>query len=71
MLDQLLTGKDCKTHDVGRWLAVLAVLAGIAFQAWAIHLGQTFNLQEFGVGIGVLFAGIGALLKLKEQTEPS
>ena len=70
VLQQLLTGKDNETHDIGRWLAVLTVLAGIGYQGWAIYKGQPFDLQNFGVGAGALFTGVGAMLKLKEGTEP-
>jgi uncharacterized membrane protein len=71
ILKQLLTGRDNQTHDVARHLAVIAVLAGIGLQAWAIHKGQPFSLNDYGIGMGSLLSGLGVAIKLKENSEPS
>jgi hypothetical protein len=34
---QLLTGKDNKTHDVVRWLAVLVIKAAIILQVYVTY----------------------------------
>ena len=70
MINQCLTGKDNQTHDVVRWLTVLAVLTGIGLQIHhSVQTGE-FDLQQYGAGIGILLAASGVTLKLKESTEP-
>ena len=68
---QLLTGADNETHDVGRYIAVGSFLTALALEVFAVvHKGQPFDIQNFGTGIGILMAGVGAMLKFKESTEP-
>lgn len=67
----LFTGRDNATYDLGRVLAAATGAGGLFFQGWALIVnGQAFSMQEFGIGTGALAAGLGALLKLKETTEP-
>jgi preprotein translocase subunit SecG len=71
IIKQLLTGKDNQTHDFVRWLGVLAVLVALGLTVYVVvWRGQPFDLQQFGVGMGSVFAALGAALKLKETTEP-
>ena len=71
MLKQLFTGADNQTQDLGRWLAALTGVSGIFFQGYVVIVHQAaFSMQEFGVGAGALAVGVGAMLKLKEDTEP-
>lgn len=68
---QLLTGKDNQTHDIARWLATIAVFVGLGLQIYdVVILQHEFELQQFGIGIGSLFTGFGAAIKLKENSEP-
>ncbi|RTL40573.1 MAG: hypothetical protein EKK53_15405 [Burkholderiales bacterium] len=70
-LRDILTGRDNVTHDIGRWAAVASIVTGLGLQIYAVGWrGQPFDMLAFGGGIGALAAGIGALLKLKEGTEP-
>ena len=69
-LRDLVTCKDGLTHDIGRWGGAIALLTGLALQVWAVAKGQPFDMLQFGTGIGALAAGVGAMLKLKESTEP-
>jgi hypothetical protein len=67
----ILTGIDGESYDVGRVLGVLLVLVFIGISIYAyVVLKQSFNPVEWGSGAGVTTTGIGALLKLKEKTEP-
>lgn len=71
IIKQLLTGKDNQTHDFVRWLGVLAVFVALGLTVYVVvWRGQPFDLQQFGVGMGSVFAALGAALKLKETTEP-
>ena len=70
-LKSISTGKDNTTHDVARVLAICSFLTGLGLSIYAVAWkGQAFDLQQFGIGIGAMFAGLGAALKLKENTEP-
>ena len=70
-LTQLLTGADNSTHDIGRWAAALSIVVGLGLQIYAVGWrGQAFDMQAFGLGVGALAVGIGAMLKLKQDTEP-
>lgn len=71
ILTQVFTGKDNATHDIARWLGSLAVLVGVALEFYSVvWLQKPINLQEYGLGMGAVFTGFGAAIKLKENTEP-
>lgn len=71
IITQLLTGADNQTHDIGRWMAAISGLSGIFYEGYAVIVMHTpFSMQDFGIGVGALAAGIGSMLKLKEDTEP-
>lgn len=69
---QILTGKDGETHDVIRWLALAAVVVALGLQIYVVayKCSQPFDMQAFGLGLGAVFASVGAALKLKEGSEP-
>ncbi len=70
-LKSMLTGVDNETHDFGRYIGVLSILVALGLQVYVVVFkGQSFDLQNYGIGIGALVAGLGAMLKLKESTEP-
>ena len=70
ILRQLLTGADNSTHDVGRWLWLAGFIAYIAFQGYAILKGQSWDPQEFSIGLGAVLALGGAGVAVKASTEP-
>lgn len=66
-----LTGKDNETYDIVRVLALMAVVEALALSVYVVvWKSAPFSLVEYGTGIGVIFASIGAALKLKESSEP-
>lgn len=70
-LTHLLTGADNKTHDIGRWFAAFGGLTGIGMSIYDVVINHThFDCQAFGIGMAALAGGVGAMLKLKEGTEP-
>jgi len=72
ILKQLVTGRDGVTHDFMRWLGMVSGLVALGLQIYAVvHKGQPFDMQAFGIGLGALFAALGAALGFKKETEPS
>lgn len=65
VLRQLVTESDNVTHDIYRYLALAAILTGLGLAITAVVKGQPFDMQNFGIGIGALFAGVGVALGLK------
>lgn len=70
ILTDILTCKDNATFDNGRVLLFLAVICFLIFTAIDVLETHTFEYQEFGIGFGILLAGGGVNLKLKETSEP-
>lgn len=70
--NNISTGKDNATHDIGRVGAIAMIIVGLGLQIYSVGwAGQKFDMQAFGLGCGALAAGVGAMLKLKENTEPN
>lgn len=69
-LQNLLTGRDNLTYDLGRVLWAIAFVAGVTADITAYMIGKEFNLTDFGLGVGALLTAGGLALKLKENTEP-
>lgn len=70
-ITNITTGIDNRTHDVARVLAVLSFVVGLGLTVYTVvWKNQVFDLQQFGIGVGAMFAGLGAALVLKKDTEP-
>ena len=68
LLKQLLTEVDNHTYDLVKILAILSVFVGLGLMVFAVvYQEQAFNFQDFGTGIGLLFAGVGVALGLKKE----
>ena len=71
VLNQILTGKDNQTHDLGRWLGAAGGSTGIALTVYDVVINHhEFDMLKFGLGMAALATGVGAMLKLKAETEP-
>jgi hypothetical protein len=73
-LMDMLTESDNSTVDAVRVLALVAVIIGLALQIWVVvrwfgPAPQPFDFQNFGIGVGALFGGVGIALKLKPETQ--
>lgn len=67
----LVTGLDGETHDIVRWAAGLGSLNALFLAGWDVIVhGAHFDFQSYGIGFGAMLAGVGAALKLKQDTEP-
>ncbi len=52
--------------DDGRIMAILAILVGLGLAVYSVVWErQVFSMQQFGVGVGALFAGVGGMFKLR------
>lgn len=70
-LNDLFTGKDNKTHDLGRWSWFTSIAAVVGAAFWnAYHAAGMINLMEFSQAIGVIVGVHGAALWAKKDTEP-
>jgi len=74
LMRDILTDTDNATYDAIRILAVLSIIVGLGLQIWVVirWIGpapQTFDFQDFGVGLGAVFAGVGAALKLQPEAK--
>jgi hypothetical protein len=70
-LNQLLTGLDNKTPDIGRVGPFISIVAGTLLAGWAVIFNkQTFAPLEFFGGCALLWTGSGIGLGAKKDTEP-
>ena len=69
-INDILTGIDGESYDVGRLLWVLAFVIGMGLEIYSVITGTKFDLQAYGVGVGALLLTGGAALGLKSGTEP-
>jgi hypothetical protein len=71
-LTDILTEVDNHTYDYIRVLALLGALAGLGLQVWVVVRmappPQSFDFQNFGIGLGAMFAGVGVAMKLKPDS---
>lgn len=71
ILRQWFTESDNKTHDLARVLAALSILTGLGLSVYSVVWRlQTFDMSQFGGGIGMLFAGVAVALGFKKETPP-
>ena len=71
LLKHIHTGINGETYDIGRIAASAGVVVGLGLMIYSVVVrGAVFDFQSFGIGFGALAAGVGAMLKLKETTEP-
>ena len=70
-LRNTFSGKDNLTPDFIRILGFMTVATALGLQIYVVVIkSQPLDLQQFGLGMGAVFATLGAALKLKETTEP-
>jgi uncharacterized membrane protein len=70
IFQQLMTGKDGQTHDLGRWSWVVSTASVIGAGAWnALHAGAV-DVMQLAQAIGVVVAAHGGALWAKRATEP-
>ena len=69
-LKELFTEADNRTADLSKILALLAIVDGLYLATYEVIVkGAAFSFQDFGTGVGILFAGIGVVLGFKKETK--
>ena len=69
-LKELFTEADNKTADLSKVLALLAILDGLYLATYEVVVkGAAFSFQDFGTGVGLLFAGLGVVLGFKKESK--
>jgi hypothetical protein len=70
ILNDILTGRDNKTHDIARWswfLSFFAVLLGAGYELISGHLP---SLRDFAESIGIISGAHGGAILMKKDAEP-
>ena len=68
-LNDMFTEVDNRTFDLSKVLALMAVVNGLALTVYeVVWKGTTFNFQDYGVGVGLLFGGLAAVLTFKKES---
>ncbi|TXD58850.1 hypothetical protein FUT88_13295 [Ralstonia sp. TCR112] len=63
-LMEIVTDDTNVTLEPAYALGAAAFVVGIGLEIYAVIAGKTFDLQAYGVGVGVLIASVGASKKL-------
>ena len=68
ILKDMFTGIDGQSHDLGKYLWVLSVLAGIVYAGVDLFvLHSKFDITQYGIGIGTLLGAGGAMLSTRSD----
>ena len=67
---QLVTGKDNKTHDLGRWTWLLGFFVIIGLAIYEVIHANSVSLREVAESLGIVSGAGGASVLMKKDTEP-
>ena len=68
-LNDMFTEVDNRTFDLSKVLAVIAVINGLALTVYeVVWKGTAFDMESYGLGIGLLFGGLAAVLTFKKES---
>jgi len=70
VFNDLLTGEDGKTHDIGRWSWMLSLLAVLCGAGYELINGSMPSFKDFAEAVGIIAGAHGAAVMLKKDTEP-
>lgn len=68
LLTNWFTESDNQTFDIVRALAALAILNAIILAGISVWKGTPLNMQDYGIGMGALFGGLGVALGMKKES---
>lgn len=63
-LMELVTGEDNVTLEPAYVWWAIAIIVGLGLEIYAVIAGKPFDLQAYGIGVGVLLVGAGFGKKL-------
>ena len=69
LLIELLTERDNDTFDIGRVLAALTIVVFLGLSVYTTVNTGKFDAQEFGIGAGSVFAGLGGYIAMKKEVK--
>ena len=64
----IFTERDNKTFDISKFLAFLSIMSAIIMTIHQYFKMGVFDIEKYGMGIGVLFGGLALALGLKKDT---
>lgn len=70
IINDLLTGKDGKTHDIARWSWVVSMFALIGGAAYELIHSSVVSLKDFAEGVALISGAHGAAVMMKKDAEP-
>lgn len=68
---EMVTGKDNKTHDLGRWSWLICTISVLAHDAWQLSQKAEVNVKDLAFALAAIVAAHGVALGLKASTEPT
>jgi hypothetical protein len=69
LFQQLLTGKDNQTYDIGRVTWFVGFIAIISIAAFEV-MHSNISLRELAEALGIVSGAGGASVMMKKDTEP-
>ena len=70
IVNDLLTGKDNQTHDLGRWTWFIGFVAIIAIATYEVMQSKAISLTELASALGIVSGAGGASVMMKQNSEP-
>jgi hypothetical protein len=70
IINDLLTGKDNQTHDLGRWTWLIGFVAIIAIATYEVMQSKAISLTELASALGIVSGAGGASVMMKQNSEP-
>jgi hypothetical protein len=67
----LVTGKDNKTHDIGRWSWVIGLISVISIAIYQVLDHSIVSLRELAEALGIVSGANGIAIMAKKDTEPT
>lgn len=64
----IFTERDNKTFDISKFLAFLSIMSAIIMTIHQYFNKGVFDIEKYGMGIGVLFGGLALALGLKKDS---
>ena len=68
-INDIITEADNQTIDGVRIMAFVAITNAICLSVVAVYHTGSFDLVNYGTGMGALFGGLGIALGLKKESQ--